>query len=82
MSFIALDICGGRFAKGCGTMGVVLPALSGDTSYLPFSGNTAAERCIPSRNGVSHENAQFHSAPRATALSSFFRIDLIVDFIM
>jgi hypothetical protein len=84
MSFIELDICGGRFAKGCGIMGVVLHALSGDASCLPFSDNTAAERWFHHETAchtISRENVQFRSAPRATALSSLFRIDLIRDFI-
>jgi hypothetical protein len=52
MSFIALDICGGRLAKGYSIMGEILPALSDDPGDSPFSDNVAAERWIPSRNGV------------------------------
>jgi hypothetical protein len=84
MSFIALDICGGRFAKGCGILGVILHALSGDASYLPFSGNTAAEQWFHHEmacHTISHENVQFRSAPRATAFSSLFRTDLTRNFI-
>jgi len=44
MSFIALDIGGGCFAKGCGMVGMILHASSGDASYLPFSDNAAAQR--------------------------------------
>ena len=83
MSFIALDICGGRFAKGCSITGVVLHALSGDASYLPFSDNTVqpTSDVFPSRNGVAYEHTQVHAALRATALSSLFRIDLVINFI-
>ena len=63
MSFIALDICGGRFAKGCRIKGMILHALSSDASYLPISNSIAPERWDPSRNGVRHENVQFRSAP-------------------
>jgi hypothetical protein len=55
MSFIALGICGGRFAKGCCIMGVILHALPGDARYLPFSDNAAVERWVPSSNGLSHD---------------------------
>ncbi len=74
MSFIALDICGGRFAQGRGIMEVILHALSGDASYLPFFDNTVqpVNDVFPSRNGVAHERTQRHAAPRATALSSLF----------
>jgi hypothetical protein len=63
MSFIALDICGGRFAKGCRIKGMILHALSGDASYLLISNIIAAERWDSSRNGVTHEYVQFRSAP-------------------
>jgi len=52
MSFIALDICGGRFTKYYGIPGMVLHALSFDASYLPFSDNSAVKRWVP--NGFHH----------------------------
>ncbi len=48
MSFIALDIGGGRLAKGCGMPGMILHASSGDASYLPFYDDATVERWIPS----------------------------------
>ena len=85
MSFIALDICGGRFAKGCRIKGMILHALSGDASYLPISNIIAAERWGSSRNGVTHEYVQFRSAPVLRGFPAFcaslFRIDLFLDFI-
>src|SRR5471032_3081226 len=83
MSFIALDICGGRFAKGCRIKGMILHALSGDASYLPISNIIAAERWGSSRNGVTHEYVQFRSAPVLRGFPAFcaslFRIDLFLD---
>lgn len=49
MSFIALDICGGRLAKGCGMPGMILHACPvTPVTYLPFYDDATVERWIPS----------------------------------
>jgi len=60
MSFIALDIAGGRFAKGCRMMGGFLHALPDDAGDFLFSANVAVE------------NMEFRPAPRATGLFSHY----------
>jgi hypothetical protein len=82
MSFIALDICGGRFAKGYGIMGVILHALSGHTNYLSFF----LTMHLPN-DGFRHARAfrmrtcssALRPAPRR--FPAIFRINFIADFI-
>jgi hypothetical protein len=55
MSFIALDICGGRFTKYCSIPGMALHTLSVDASYLPFptiQRSSDGFQWVPSRNDI------------------------------
>jgi hypothetical protein len=81
MSFIALDICGGRFAKGCSIMGVIAHALSDDASDLPFFDQAAAKRWIHHETAFSPRTCSFVLRLSRRGLSAIFRINLIIDFI-
>ena len=81
MSFIALDIGGGCFAKGCGMVEMILHALSADASHLPFSDNAAAELRFHHETAFRMRMCSSALRPALRCFSAVFCINLILDFI-